>query len=672
MFADQTAGCRTLIRFARCAALAGVLAATAATTLAEGQRCVDTFLLSGGSVQLRLDRAELLDNGIVADGAAPLVDAGRVIQTAEFVLSSDGLFGISVAGDQVARLLGGEIDADGALSLQVGDTHIDATTLTLSHTASGGESSFGLIDTSSGRRLFEITGINSEFDDAALELRMSAYLWFSDEAPGANEDGSPRFAGEMRMRASVEPSDVNPREFFPPSEPAPGDDIILGGFPSRGADVTVCVLPATQQFGRSGAVGSGKVGLAVGTTSANKGDTQLNWHAMPDTRHPVIAQNLYRMQTVDGSVRFEQLGQSWLKHGFCALQLSGCFSCTPAGGGCESRLGVGCADPYSVSLNASQGGLGARSWVHPFKGSFSSGANNHAGHSHNGISHRVQVLDAELMNRGDARFFSEGQYVSADDSAAGNQFNNASYREVRVSGPNGSGTFSFSNVGSTQRETSAIRAWNSATQVLFTPLSTDGIATLAYEVTDLGDGTWHYEYAIYNMNFSEAFNSFNIPVPAGVTVSNGDFHYVRNHGVQVTGSTFENVAWNMTEGGGAVNWSTDNEATNVNANALRWGTLFNFRFDADTPPQPADATIGLYRSGGSTTVATVGPSPGGAPCVSDLNGDGAVDLGDLATLLANFGVTSGATFAEGDVTGDGAVGLEDLSILLSEFGSTCP
>jgi hypothetical protein len=51
----------------------------------------------------------------------------------------------------------------------------------------------------------------------------------------------------------------------------------------------------------------------------------------------------------------------------------------------------------------------------------------------------------------------------------------------------------------------------------------------------------------------------------------------------------------------------------------------------------------------------------------DLNGDGAVDLSDLALLLADFGCA--ATPCMGDVDGDGDTDLRDLAMLLANFGS---
>ena len=58
---------------------------------------------------------------------------------------------------------------------------------------------------------------------------------------------------------------------------------------------------------------------------------ELNWFAMPNTDHPVIPQNLYRMSGgANNDERFEQIGQSWVKHAFVALQDNACgFGCNP-------------------------------------------------------------------------------------------------------------------------------------------------------------------------------------------------------------------------------------------------------------------------------------------------------------------------------------------------------
>ena len=84
---------------------------------------------------------------------------------------------------------------------------------------------------------------------------------------------------------------------------------------SVGADVIVGELPELSNYDSLGGIEA----LAVGTTSCNIGDEELLWSA-GTTDHPVIGQNLFRLK--DG--RFEHIGQSWLKHGFTALQLDAC------------------------------------------------------------------------------------------------------------------------------------------------------------------------------------------------------------------------------------------------------------------------------------------------------------------------------------------------------------
>ena len=60
-----------------------------------------------------------------------------------------------------------------------------------------------------------------------------------------------------------------------------------------------------------------------------------------------------------------------------------------------------------------------------------------------------------------------------------------------------------------------------------------------------------------------------------------------------------------------------------------------------------------------------------AECPEDLNGDGLIDLADLAVLLGNYG-QSGMGPEDGDLNGDGTIDLADLSQLLSVYGTACP
>jgi hypothetical protein len=81
-----------------------------------------------------------------------------------------------------------------------------------------------------------------------------------------------------------------------------------------------------------------------------------------------------------------------------------------------------------------------------------------------------------------------------------------------------------------------------------------------------------------------------------------------------------------------------------------------------------------------TVTYTAGcPSPGesGYYCNADIDGSNncLVGLNDLAQLLAHYGTTSGATRMMGDVNpppnGDGDVDLSDLALLLAQYGDDC-
>src|SRR5262249_4497232 len=194
-----------------------------------------------------------------------------------------------------------------------------------------------------------------------------------------------------------------------------------------GPDVIVGELPEASSYGSGGGI----FAFSIGTTSCNVGNQNLSWVSTTN-QHPVIAQNLYRLK----DDRFEQIGMSWVKHGFLALTQDICScGCNGQGG---AVLGVGCSDPYSSPLNGHQGstgtgGLGPRFQVNAHTGYFDF-PYFAQGLSGNAIYKRLQVHDSDLdpAQSGGGLYFVEGQYVTPDDAAAGNQNNNASHRRVTI------------------------------------------------------------------------------------------------------------------------------------------------------------------------------------------------------------------------------------------------
>jgi hypothetical protein len=239
-----------------------------------------------------------------------------------------------------------------------------------------------LRDKKTGFVFFNIEGHSYDYDASSHRLQIiGGRLLISEEF--ANRLGHPAqagsVAGKISVATTVYPIEVTkvvngePRSVVLPPNPEVPTFV-------NGPDVIVGDLPSMVQSGASGA----QVGLAVATTSCNNGNVELNWLQLPNTDHPVIPQNLYRMSGgTTNDARFEQIGQSWLKHAFTALQQNACgFGCTSSGTG--TRLGVGCSDPYDTGLNGSQTGVGSRAFVNPFTGAFPSTARDHTGHTHVG------------------------------------------------------------------------------------------------------------------------------------------------------------------------------------------------------------------------------------------------------------------------------------------------
>jgi hypothetical protein len=471
-----------------------------------------------------------------------------------------------------------------------------------------------IIRDDAGNTLFNIEGAEYDFnaDESRFGFQNARLLLSNSYAKelGASSSagrvvGTISFQAEMRTVEVTNVVDGVVESARLPGMPeagsVPGPDVIVGE-----------LLTVEQPSAASG----GYVGLGIGTTSCNLGTVDLDWFSLGSgsNDHPVIPQNLYRMSGgPSNNERFEQIGQSWLKHAFTALTENACsLGCNGVGG---THLGSGCSDPYTASLNYSQTSLGSRAWVNPFTGAFpvSPSPANHSGHTHVGPSHRVMVATNDLLaaqNPG-ATYWAEAQYVTPHEyvwcqthPTQCNMYNNVSYKQYNVSG---STTFSFAAASSTQRQKPAITAWG-ATLVPIEPApGLDGIGTVGYKVTNPSTGVWHYEYAIYNQNLDRGIQSFGLPLGAPVTLTNVGFHAPPQQPAFANDGTFNSAGysstpWSSVRNAGDFVWSTETFAQNQNANAIRWGTLYNFRFDANYPPRARRVTIGFFKTGAPITV----------------------------------------------------------------------
>lgn len=365
---------------------------------------------------------------------------------------------------------------------------------------------------------------------------------------------------------------------------------------AAGPDVIVGDLPDIRRYPAPGDIGS----FSVATTSCNNGTEELKWIA--DTpAHPVIAQHFYRLK--EG--RFQQLGVSWVKHGFLALNQTLCGACSPNPGP-GARLGVGCSDPYSTGNNGDQSTLGPRSEINPFTGVFpyEPGQPNRPPipPGEGPIARRIRVRDADLaadQNPG-AEYFAEGQYVTADDAAAGNGNNNVSYRRAFPTVVGGKPSLRFSPTDSTRRTEPAINAWkvfDPQVKLFTVDVPSEGRLVLGLRSIPMFAGGFHNEIALYNQTSHRAAGGLTLSFPQAASITAAGFSDVHHH----SGSTQVGDDWTSSIAEKSIAWVVPTNPNPENANALRWGTLYNFWFDSNIPPTSAE--IGLFRPGEPAAVA---------------------------------------------------------------------
>src|SRR5205807_1984703 len=339
------------------------------------------MIVESGTATMQFDLNRL--NGI---STAP----GGPVQV-QFVVAADSFFPILVFND----LLRGAAPGSMALIPQnapalPGALGPSINRLLVEKLPSGQATDLAVRDAKTGLTFFNIEGHQYDYDASGESLAINGgRLTLSRDF--ANALGRPSDAGAVVGKISIGVA-MQPVEIkqlangqvegatMPPLRGAVEPQMPMA---THGPDVIVGDLPDVEELGNAGT----QVGLAIATTSCNNGDQPVDWFQLPNTDHTVVPQNFYRMSGgTDNTERFEQIGQSWLKHTFFALEDDACgFGCNTSGCGTGSHLCPGCSDPYSAGLNGDQDSIGSRAWVNPFTGSFPSNANDHSGHNHNGV-----------------------------------------------------------------------------------------------------------------------------------------------------------------------------------------------------------------------------------------------------------------------------------------------
>jgi len=394
-----------------------------------------------------------------------------------------------------------------------------------------------------------------------------------------------------------------------------GDNKVYGQ-PGEGADIIVGDIAGVKRWGSTTAI----TAYSFAATACNVGTSPAFWHY---GLTPVVSQNLFDLK--DG--RFQQIGQSWIKHPTGPETGDYCGACLPASAG---SLGVNCSDTYAATGNGAQTFLGMKYSVNPYTGDYAIEDTSATG---NAIFKRLQVHNYDLdpaLNPG-AKYFVEVRYVSPDDATTGNGENSATYRPVTVSGSAATGVYNLTLTGPNVIGQPAIMAWKAAdpsVTITAAQLPDDGTLYLGTKVTYRGNGLWRYEYAIENFDAAQAPLAISIPIPAGSTVSGPSFHDVEYH----SGDIQDNGTWARTTGPTSVQWKANTLVLNGQVpNALRWGTLYNFRIDVNAAPGTHALLLG-YSVAPHPTYELSLTVPALTPSVCD--NDGVCDPGETCASCA--------------------------------------
>ena len=605
-------------------AVAGVIANASQPTPAAG-----TWLAWGGQTRLHFNPDALARFGISIQstpGAANRIvgEQGKRYEVDTFNALDASALEINHTGRVVDGLGGGALRHSGGIVFKVGGREIDLRGFSLQANAS--------------------TRIGMAVVDAA------GTTWFTtDHAhPGFARDNPNIFSmREMNLRLSrafaeflgdpsLEGYQVGGLDFRAQSKaddsPAPTGDVCNAPWPAAGltTDITLvyrngdnnwdghddsievqrCSLtPEGTQTACTASSTTGSVVIDQDSSLINNGQTAVAWYyrlngdhpPYNNDQHPFLIWNLYR---VDADGRIKQVGVSGAKHAFETIN----YNCSCGDG---HVIYPTCEDTYAVYNNDTSQFLGPRSEIIPhtavwgrcdsFLDTNCDGSEDTGG-APTLYANRMAVTESDMLAplATGARYFFEYWYVVRDDQ---NIYNSMGFREIEPVKNGGDWQVNLvDNVpaGNNFKLGPVLNLWvdpaaapaNTDNQELTTPL---GRARIAVKATDLGDGTWRYEYAVSNFDYAHVqidpahpnepnikvdsnhgFSTFSVPVGTGA-ISGLRFDDTDNNAAN---------DWSATTTGGNVTWTMPS-----GQNSLDWGTMYHFEFVSNQPPQATGGAV---------------------------------------------------------------------------------
>lgn len=536
--------------------------------------------------------------GFVPGGTLPVLNAPR----------SDLRFAVKNGGFRY--LVSGELETDTGLAMSFGGDAIHSDRLyiraipnTLAFT----------VHAANGFPLFALRKGHAWLDPETAELSFR-HMDIRVTGELAERLGHPRFAditiGEAHMETAAR---VPPGALADKGSPC-------GILNTDGdTDVQLTGMNSTSEIAREPGV---RVAMAPDASLKNVGTADVPWFrainpdggpSPPFGQHPFLAYNLFRI--ADGVI--EQIGRSQVKHAFFTVNFGADCDC-PGG----QILHLGCQDVYGISSNGDRHYLAWRREVTASSGKWDSYGSHfdtypnepmddfrdHSRGDHSDpFEHRMIVLEDDLLVEG-ASYFVEAWYIIKDDV---NILNNLGYRQLDPE--LGGGAWSFTPFLTDFTNGPAIDAWvdpesgGNVTRNTYV-VTADGHLKLAVRTINLGGGLHRYEYALMNLDYDRQVRAFEVPVAAGISVTNLSFGDIDSE---------QDNDWFAQRTSTAVVWT----ARSPKSDSLDWGTLFNFGFTANvspaemlatlTPLEPPPGIKGAIEGSGETTeVTTLAPASG--------------------------------------------------------------